>query len=43
VYPITDETPPDGVFYATMMRGASNRRAREEFGFRPRRLEWLAG
>lgn len=41
VYPITDETPPDGVFYATMMRGASNRRAREEFGFRPRRLEWL--
>lgn len=43
VYPITDETPPDGVFYSTMMRGASNRRAREEFGFRPRRLEWLAG
>jgi len=41
VYPITDETDKDGVFYATLMRGASNRRAREEFGFRPRRLEWL--
>lgn len=42
VYPITDETDRDGVFYATTMRGASNRRAREEFGFRPRRLEWLS-
>jgi 2-alkyl-3-oxoalkanoate reductase len=41
VYPITDETDRDGVFYATAMRGASNRRAREEFGFRPRQLEWL--
>ncbi len=41
VYPITDETDRDGVFYATAMRGASNRRAREEFGFTPRRLEWL--
>jgi nucleoside-diphosphate-sugar epimerase len=40
-YPITEETDPVGVFYATAMRGASNRRAREEFGFRPRRLEWL--
>lgn len=40
-YPITDETDADGIFYATLMRGASNRRAREEFGFRPRRLEWL--
>ncbi|WP_165968671.1 NAD-dependent epimerase/dehydratase family protein [Arthrobacter crusticola] len=40
-YPITEETDADGVFYATKMRGASNRRAREEFGFSPRRLEWL--
>jgi 2-alkyl-3-oxoalkanoate reductase len=42
VYPITDATDRDGVFYATQMRGASNRRAHEEFGFRPRRLEWLS-
>jgi nucleoside-diphosphate-sugar epimerase len=41
VYPITEETDRDGVYYATAMRGASNRRAREEFGFTPRRLEWL--
>jgi len=41
VYPITEETDRDGVFYATAMRGASNRRAREEFSFDPRRLEWL--
>ncbi|MBJ2121589.1 NAD(P)-dependent oxidoreductase [Arthrobacter sp. MSA 4-2] len=40
-YPITEETDADGAFYATKMRGASNRRAREEFGFSPRRLEWL--
>lgn len=41
MYPITEETDEDGVFYATQMRGASNRRAREEFGFNPRPLEWL--
>lgn len=41
IYPITAETDPDGIFYATMMRGASNRRALDEFGFRPRPLEWL--
>jgi 2-alkyl-3-oxoalkanoate reductase len=41
VYPITEETDKDGVFYATQLRGASNRRAREEFHFNPRRLEWL--
>jgi nucleoside-diphosphate-sugar epimerase len=40
-HPVSDDTDPDGVFYATAMRGASNLRAREEFGFRPRRLEWL--
>lgn len=39
--PLTDETDPDARFYFTEMRGAGNRRAREEFGFRPRRLEWL--
>ncbi|BDZ47450.1 NAD-dependent epimerase/dehydratase family protein [Naasia aerilata] len=38
---ITEETDPNAVYYATCMRGASNRRARDEFGFRPRRLEWL--
>ncbi|MHA7262360.1 NAD-dependent epimerase/dehydratase family protein [Arthrobacter sp. TMN-37] len=40
-YPITEETDRNGVFYSTQMRGASNRRARQEFGFKPRRLEWL--
>jgi nucleoside-diphosphate-sugar epimerase len=32
---------PDFVYYATRLRGASNTKARSEFGFRPRRLEWL--
>lgn len=41
MYPITEETDQNGVFYSMQMRGASNRRAREEFGFTPRRLEWL--
>jgi len=40
-YPVTEETDADAVFYSTAMRGASNRSAREEFGFSPRRLEWL--
>ena len=31
----------DFVYYATRLRGASNAKARSEFGFRPRRLEWL--
>jgi 2-alkyl-3-oxoalkanoate reductase len=31
----------DAVYYGTKLRGASNARARETFGFRPRRLEWL--
>lgn len=33
----------DAVYYGTRLRGASNRKARDELGFRPRRLEWLAG
>lgn len=31
----------DAVYYATQLRGASNQKARKEFGFAPRRLEWL--
>jgi nucleoside-diphosphate-sugar epimerase len=34
---------PDGVYYATQLRGASNEKAKKEFGFAPRRLEWLTG
>jgi nucleoside-diphosphate-sugar epimerase len=34
---------PDEVYYATRLRGASNAKAREELGFRPRPLEWLTG
>lgn len=33
---------PDLVYYATRLRGASNRKAKESLGFAPRRLEWLA-
>jgi 2-alkyl-3-oxoalkanoate reductase len=33
---------PDPVYYATPLRGASNAKAKREFGFAPRRLEWLA-
>ncbi|HSU31789.1 MAG TPA: NAD(P)-dependent oxidoreductase [Bryobacteraceae bacterium] len=33
---------PDAVYYATSLRGASNAKAKREFGFAPRRLEWLA-
>ena len=33
----------DAVYYATQLRGASNAKARKEFGFAPRRLEWLQG
>ena len=31
----------DSVYYATRLRGASNQKARNEFNFRPRPLEWL--
>ena len=31
----------DGVYYATRLRGASNKKARNELNFRPRPLEWL--
>lgn len=32
----------DAVYYATKLRGASNEKAKEVLGFRPRRTEWLA-
>lgn len=32
---------PDSVYYATKLRGASNKKAKYEFNFRPQRLEWL--
>ena len=32
---------PDAVYYATQLRGASNAKAKTEFGFAPRPLEWL--
>jgi 2-alkyl-3-oxoalkanoate reductase len=31
----------DSVYYATRLRGASNKKARNELNFRPRPLEWL--
>jgi nucleoside-diphosphate-sugar epimerase len=31
----------DAVYYGTKLRGASNQKAKETFGFKPRRLEWL--
>jgi nucleoside-diphosphate-sugar epimerase len=34
---------PDAVYYSTQLRGASNEKAKKEFGFVPRRLEWLQG
>jgi nucleoside-diphosphate-sugar epimerase len=34
---------PDAVYYALKLRGASNAKAKKEFGFTPRPLEWLAG
>jgi nucleoside-diphosphate-sugar epimerase len=33
---------PDAVYYANRLRGASNAKARQELGFRPRHLEWLS-
>jgi nucleoside-diphosphate-sugar epimerase len=32
----------DAVYYGTKLRGASNQKAKQAFGFAPRRLEWLA-
>ena len=32
----------DAVYYATRLRGASNAKAKQQLGFRPRRLEWLS-
>ena len=32
----------DAVYYGTRLRGASNAKAKEAFGFAPRRLEWLS-
>jgi len=31
----------DAVYYGTLLRGASNAKAKKVFGFAPRRLEWL--
>ena len=33
---------PDAAYYALQLRGASNAKAKGEFGFAPRPLEWLA-
>jgi nucleoside-diphosphate-sugar epimerase len=32
----------DAVYYGTQLRGASNAKARQEFSFQPRPLEWVA-
>jgi nucleoside-diphosphate-sugar epimerase len=32
----------DAVYYATKLSGASNEKAKRAFGWKPRRLEWLA-
>ena len=34
---------PDSAYYALQLRGASNAKAKKEFRFAPRPLEWLAG
>jgi len=34
---------PDAAYYALQLRGASSAKAKTEFGFAPRPLEWLAG
>lgn len=34
-------TGPEAAYYATRLRGASNEKAKKEFGFAPRRLEWF--
>jgi nucleoside-diphosphate-sugar epimerase len=33
----------EAVFYGTRLHGASNKKAKEAFNFKPRRLEWLNG
>jgi 2-alkyl-3-oxoalkanoate reductase len=33
---------PDWIYYSTRLRGASNRKAKQELRFTPRKLEWLA-
>lgn len=33
---------PDPVYYATRLRGASNKKAKRQFNFEPRPLEWLS-
>jgi 2-alkyl-3-oxoalkanoate reductase len=33
---------PDWIYYSTRLRGASNAKAKREFRFAPRKLEWLA-
>ena len=35
------ERGPDSVYYATKLRGAANAKAKKEFNFHPRPLEWL--
>ena len=37
-----DASGPDAAYYALRLRGASNSKAKKEFGFSPRSLEWLA-
>ena len=37
-----DAEGPDAAYYALRLRGASNRKAKKEFRFSPRPLEWLA-
>jgi nucleoside-diphosphate-sugar epimerase len=37
-----DAHGPDAAYYAIRLRGASNSKAKEEFQFSPRPLEWLA-
>jgi len=34
---------PDAAYYALRLRGASNAKAKNEFQFAPRPLEWLKG
>jgi nucleoside-diphosphate-sugar epimerase len=36
------DTDPDGRYYAELLRGAGNHRARESLGFEPRPLPWVA-
>lgn len=38
--PVGPETDPDALYYATRLRGASNTKAKQLLGFRPRPREW---